>query len=338
MMEPQQSVAIRTEALSKHFGSFVAVDRVSFEVRPGEAFGLLGPNGAGKTTIIRMLTTLLRPTSGRAQVAGYDVVRAAHHVREAIGVIPQAMTSDLDLTGWENLDIYGEFYGVPRRQRRERAKRLLHMVGLTERANDLVATYSGGMRRRLEIARGLMHEPRVLFLDEPTLGLDPQSRRVVWELLGQLRRETDLTISLTTHYMDEAENLCDRIAIVDGGKIVALDTPAGLKAGIRGADLIELEVDAEAEQVVAGLRAQPYVREITHTGNGKISVSVQEGARAIPRIIDQIESSGRKVVSISLRALSLEDVFIHFTGRTLRDVPARKVSFLIGAGMPQTRN
>jgi len=308
---------------------------VSFEVRPREAFGLLGPNGAGKTTIIRMLTTLLRPTSGHAEVAGFDVVRSPHRVRESIGVIPQAMTSDLDLTGWENLDIYGEFYGVPRRERRDRAKRLLEMVGLTERAKDLVATYSGGMRRRLEIARGLLHEPKVLFLDEPTIGLDPQSRRVVWDLLERLRRETDLTISLTTHYMDEAENLCDRIAIVDGGKIVALDTPAGLKAGIRGTDLVELEVDAEAEQMAAALRAQPYVRELTFNGSGKISVSVEDGAHAIPRIIDHIESAGRKVVSIGLRPLSLEDVFIHFTGRTLRDVPARKVSFLIGAGMPQ---
>jgi ABC-2 type transport system ATP-binding protein len=180
-----------------------------------------------------------------------------------------------------------------------------------------------------------MHEPKVLFLDEPTLGLDPQSRRVVWELLERLRQETELTISLTTHYMEEAEFLCDRIAIVDGGKIVALDTPAGLKASIRGADLIELEVDADGEQVAAALRGQPYVRELTHDGNRKISVSAEDGARAIPRIIDHIESSGRKVVSISLRPLSLEDVFIHFTGRTLRDMPARKVSFLIGAGMPQ---
>jgi len=336
-MEPQ-SAAIRTDALSKRFASFVAVDSVSFEVRPGECFGLLGPNGAGKTTIIRMLTTLLVPSSGRAEVAGYDIVRAAHQVRELIGVIPQALTSDLDLTGWENLDIYGEFYGVPRRVRRERAQRLLHMVALTERANDLVATYSGGMRRRLEIARGLMHEPRVLFLDEPTIGLDPQSRRVVWELLERLRQETDLTISLTTHYMEEAEYLCDRIAIVDGGKIVALDTPNGLKASVKDGDRIELEVDADTEQVATMLRGQPYVRELTHDDRGLISVAADDGARAIPRIIDQIEAGGHKVLSISLRRLSLEDVFIHFTGRTLRDSPARKVSFLIGAGMPQTRN
>jgi len=333
-----QSAAIRTEALSKHFASFVAVDQVSFEVRPGECFGLLGPNGAGKTTVIRMLTTLLLPTSGRAEVAGHDVVRAARRVREVIGVIPQALTSDLDLTGWENLDIYGEFYGVPRRVRRERVKRLLEMVALSERAHELVATYSGGMRRRLEIARGLMHEPRVLFLDEPTIGLDPQSRRVVWELLERLRHETDLTISLTTHYMEEAEYLCDRIAIVDGGKIVALDTPNGLKASVKAGDHIELEVDADAEQVAAALRAQPYVREVTHDGNGQISLAADDGARAIPRIIDQVEAGGHRVVSIGLRRLSLEDVFIHFTGRTLRDMPAKKISFFIGAGMPQSRN
>jgi len=335
-MEPQ-SAAIRTDNLSKRFGSAVVVDGVSFEVRPGECFGLLGPNGAGKTTVIRMLTTLLVPSSGRAEVAGHDVVRAAHRVREVIGVIPQALTSDLDLTGWENLDIYGEFYGVPRRVRRERAERLLHMVALSERANDLVATYSGGMRRRLEIARGLMHQPKVLFLDEPTIGLDPQSRRAVWDLLERLRQESELTISLTTHYMDEAESLCDRIAIVDGGKIVALDTPNGLKASVKEADRIELEVEAGADKVADSLRSEPYVREITRSERGAIIVTTDDGARAIPKIIDHIEAGGHKVSSISLRRLSLEDVFIHFTGRELRDTPAKKVSFLIGAGMPQSR-
>src|SRR5580700_2861423 len=210
-----QSAAIQASELTKRFGEFTAVDHVSFEVRRGELFGLLGPNGAGKTTLTRMLTTLIVPTAGQATVAGFDVVREPRRVRESIGVIPQALTSDLDLTGWENVDIYGEFFGLSRRERRERGHRLLHMVGLTERANDLVATYSGGMRRRLEIARGLIHSPEVLFLDEPTIGLDPQSRRAVWELLEQLRADTGLTISLTTHYMDEAEALCDRIAIVD---------------------------------------------------------------------------------------------------------------------------
>src|SRR5208282_3449373 len=224
------SSAIRVEGLTKRFGDFTAVDHVSFEVPRGEVFGLLGPNGAGKTTLVRMLTTLLRPSGGQAFVAGFDVARNARKVRQNIGVIPQALTSDLDLTGWENVDIYGEFFGLSRRERRERGHRLLHMVGLTERANDLVATYSGGMRRRLEISRGLIHSPDVLFLDEPIIGLDPQSRRAVHVLLETLREESEITISLTTHYMDEAESLCDRIAIVDGGKIIALDTPVGLKA------------------------------------------------------------------------------------------------------------
>src|SRR5487761_1327887 len=204
MMEPG-SAAIQTENLTKRFGSFTAVEGVSFEVSRGEVFGLLGPNGAGKTTLVRMLTTLIPPTSGKATVAGDDVSRHPRRVRQKIGVIPQALTSDLDLTGWENIDIYGAFYGVPRGERHKRARRLLEMVKLSERAGDLVATYSGGMRRRLEIARGLIHSPEILFLDEPTIGLDPQSRRAVWDLLGELRRDTGLTISLTTHYMDEAE-------------------------------------------------------------------------------------------------------------------------------------
>ena len=234
MMEPD-SLAIQTKDLTKRFGAFTAVDKVNFEVRRGEVFGLLGPNGAGKTTLVRMLTTLIPPSGGQAFVAGFDVARHPRQVRENIGVIPQALTSDLDLTGWENVDIYGEFFGLSRRERRERGHRLLHMVGLTERANDLVATYSGGMRRRLEIARGLIHSPEVLFLDEPTIGLDPQSRRAVHDLLEALRKESEITISLTTHYMDEAESLCDRIAIVDGGKIIALDTPVGLKSTVPGA-------------------------------------------------------------------------------------------------------
>ncbi len=333
-MEPHSPAAIRAQTLTKRFGSFVAVDAVSFEVREGEAFGLLGPNGAGKTTLIRMLTTLLPPTSGQAMVAGYDVAADPHSVRESIGVIPQALTSDLDLTGFENLDIYGEFYGLARRRRHERAAYLLDLVGLTQRAGDLVATYSGGMRRRLEIARGLMHEPKVLFLDEPTIGLDPQSRRAVWELLERLRRETSVTISLTTHYMEEADELCDRIAIVDGGKIVALDSPAALKAGLAGADRIELEVDGEGERVAEVLRAEPYVRDLAIEGGNRISVSTHDGARAIPRLVDCVEGIGRKVVSMNLHAVTLEDVFIHFTGRTLRESAARRLG-LLDMGLPR---
>jgi ABC-2 type transport system ATP-binding protein len=330
-----QSAAIQASELTKRFGEFTAVDHVSFEVRRGELFGLLGPNGAGKTTLSRMLTTLIVPTSGHGFVAGFDVAHDPVRVREAIGVIPQALTSDLDLTGWENVDIYGGFYNLSRRVRRERAQHLIHMVGLTERANDLVQTYSGGMRRRLEIARGLIHSPEVLFLDEPTIGLDPQSRRAVWDLLEQLRRYTGLTISLTTHYMDEAETLCDRIAIVDGGKIIAIGSPAELKAMVKGSDRLELEVQGDAEKIVAMLRGQPGVHEVTRDPDGPIVVLADDGAHAMPKIIGEIENAGAKVSSIKLERMSFEDVFIRFTGRRLRDEPARKGGFFSSSfGMP----
>ncbi|HUY28078.1 MAG TPA: ATP-binding cassette domain-containing protein [Candidatus Binataceae bacterium] len=333
-MEPA-SAAIQTENLTKRFGSFTAVDSVSFEVRRGEVFGLLGPNGAGKTTVIRMLTTLIAPSGGTAIVAGEDVARHPRRVRHKIGVIPQALTSDLDLTGWENIDIYGAFYGVPRGERHKRARRLLEMVKLSERAGDLVATYSGGMRRRLEIARGLIHSPEILFLDEPTIGLDPQSRRAVWDLLQQLRSESEITVSLTTHYMDEAEQLCDRIAIFDQGKIIALDTPIGLKKLVNGADRVEIEVSGDAARVAEALRAESYAQEVIDDGGGKLIIATDDGAHVIPRLIDRVEALGAHVTSLGVHRLSLEDVFIRFTGRTLRDEAAKKVSFLVGAGMPQ---
>jgi ABC-2 type transport system ATP-binding protein len=336
-MEPG-SAAITTKDLCKRFGSFTAVKDVSFEVKRGEVFGLLGPNGAGKTTMVRMLCTLLPPTSGEAFVAGEDVRRHPTRVREHIGVIPQAMTSDLDLTGWENIDIYGEFYGMPRRLRRERAERLLQMVGIRDRAQDLVATYSGGMRRRLEIARGLIHAPKVLFLDEPTIGLDPQSRLAVHDLLVKLREESELTISLTTHYMDEAESLCDRIAIVDHGVIVALDTPQGLKASVKGSDRIELEVKGPIDQIVAMLSERPEIHGVKREGgDGKLSIRASDGAHALPTLISAIDAAGGEVTSINMQRISLEDVFIELTGRSLRDEPAQKVSLLVGAGMPQRR-
>src|SRR5271154_3729455 len=332
-----RTAAIRAQELTKRFGAFTAVDHVSFEVARGELFGLLGPNGAGKTTLSRMLTTLITPTSGEAWVAGENVNRAPARVRERIGVIPQALTSDLDLTGWENVDVYGEFYGLGRRVRHERAERLLTMVGLAERANDLVATYSGGMRRRLEIARGLIHSPEVLFLDEPTIGLDPQSRRAVHDLLETLRGESEITISLTTHYMDEAESLCDRIAIVDGGKIIALDTPVGLKSMVPGADRIDLVVEKNPAAIAEMLKPMPYLREVNLDGGNRLQLSSNDGAHAIPKVLDAVEQAGDRVTSITVQKLSLEDVFIHFTGRTLRDEPAKKVSLFVGAGMPQQR-
>jgi ABC-2 type transport system ATP-binding protein len=313
------SAAIETRELTKRFGSFTAVDHISFTVGKGELFGLLGPNGAGKTTAIRMLTTLLVPTSGQAWVAGHDVVRAGRKVRECIGVVPQALTSDLELTAWQNLDIYGQFYGLPRVARHARAEHLLKMVGLQEREHHMVATYSGGMRRRLEIARGLIHSPQVLFLDEPTIGLDPQARHAVWDLLEQLRIESDLTISLTTHYMDEAEKLCDRIAIIDGGKIVAIGTTQELKAMVKGSDRIRVEVASVAPQAMAALRGQPYVREITQDNEGTIVVATPDGPHAMPRIIEQLEAVGAKIRAMSIERISLEDVFISFTGRRLRE-------------------
>jgi ABC-2 type transport system ATP-binding protein len=335
-MEPD-SPAITAKGLTKRFGDFTAVDGVSFDVRRGEVFGLLGPNGAGKTTIVRMLTTLVPITEGQATVSGEDVVRRPRRVRERIGVISQAMTTDLDLTGWENIDIYGAYYGVPRKIRRERTERLLKLVGLSGRAQDLVGTYSGGMRRRLEIARGLVHSPEVLFLDEPTIGLDPQSRRAVWDLLEAVRKETRITVSLTTHYMDEAEQLCDRIAIVDRGKIIALDTPQGLKSTVEGSDRIELEIEGEAGSAAEKLRGEPFIRDVTSNGNGTITLSTDDGPRQVPKIIATLETIGAKVAAINVQRLSLEDVFIRFTGRSLRDEPAQKVSFLIGAGMPMRR-
>src|SRR6185437_15017243 len=331
-----QSAAIRAHELTKRFGEFTAVDHVTFEVRRGELFGLLGPNGAGKTTLSRMLTTLIVPTSGQGFVAGFDVARDPVRVREAIGVIPQALTSDLDLTGWENVDIYGGFYNMGRRARRERAQQLIHMVGLTERANDLVQTYSGGMRRRLEIARGLIHSPEVLFLDEPTIGLDPQSRLVVWDMLERLRAETHLTISLTTHYMEEAEILCDRIAIVDGGKIIAIGTPGELKAMVKGADRIELEIKGDVETALAMIRAQPNVHGVELDDRGALIISLDDGAHAMPKLIGKLDESGAQVASIKLERISLEDVFIRFTGKRLRDEPARKGGFFdMTFGMPR---
>ena len=226
---------IEVNSIVKKFGDFTAVDGVTFKVEAGEIFGLLGPNGAGKSTLIRMLVTLLPPTSGSASINGFDVVKKADDVRHSIGVIPQAMTSDLELTVEENLSIFAKLYGVPRAKRNKLIAELIAAVELTQWADKPVKNLSGGMRRRVEIARGLVHEPRVFFLDEPTTGLDPVSRTGAWAMLAKIKSERDLTVLLTTHYMDEADKLCDRIAIVDHGKLVALDTPARLKASIPGA-------------------------------------------------------------------------------------------------------
>ena len=327
--------AIEVNELIKQYGTFSALKGVSFSINKGECFGLLGPNGAGKTTLIRILTTLLKSTSGKATMMGIEVGKNNTEVRKLIGVVPQAMTSDLDLTGLENMDIYARFYNMPKKDRKARIDDLLERVGLRDRRNDLVATYSGGMRRRLEIAKGLVHKPAILILDEPTIGLDPQSRHVVWDLLTNLRKEDTLTILLTTHYMEEAEFLCERIAIIDHGEIVAIDTLEGLKQVIPTKDIVEIVIKGTAgERLIEDIKSLPIVRSIIFA-DGKLRISVENGAQAIPLLLDKIETSGGKATSILLKQQTLEDVFIHFTGSPIREEEARKVNFLIGAGLPQ---
>ncbi len=327
-------VSIETKDLVKRYGNVTALAGVSLSVPDGDFFGLLGPNGAGKTTLIRILTTLIRPTDGSASIMGYDVVRDRAMVRKAIGVVPQAMTSDLDLTGYEIMDIYARFYGVPRRERRERIDELLTMVGLRERAKDLVATYSGGMRRRLEIARGLVHRPSLLILDEPTIGLDPQSRHVVWELLEKFRAADRLTILLTTHYMEEAEALCDHVAIIDYGSIVALDTVPGLKKQIPQKDTIQLTIGAfDPQKAAEWARSLPSVNSCA-VKDDVLVISAENGAGAIPVLVEGLRQLGAPVVNVVLKQQTLEDVFIHFTGRPIREEEAKKVSFFLGAGVP----
>lgn len=326
--------AIETIELTKKYGELVALGGVSLSIPEGDFFGLLGPNGAGKTTLIRILTTLLRPTNGKADILGLDVVKDRAKVRNLIGVVPQAMTSDLDLTGIETMDIYARFYGMPKKERQERTDELLEMVGLRERAKDLVATYSGGMRRRLEIARGLVHKPSILILDEPTIGLDPQSRHVVWELLEKFRKMDKLTILLTTHYMEEAETLCDHVAIIDHGKIVALDSVEGLKKQVPEKDIVELTISGvDLEKAIEWVKTVPTIKSCVNRDDALI-IGSDNGAQAIPVLIEGLNKMGANINKALLKQLSLEDVFIHFTGRPIREEEAKKVSFLLGAGVP----
>jgi ABC-2 type transport system ATP-binding protein len=330
----QKDKAVEVFGLTKKYGSITAVDNVSFDVVEGEIFGFLGPNGAGKTTLIRMLTTLLKPTQGNARVVCCDVVKEPEKVRQQIGVVPQAMTSDLDLTGYENMDIYGRFYGIPSKERKERIKYILDMVGLTARANDLVASYSGGMRRRLEVARVLVHQPKILFLDEPTIGLDPQSRRVVWDFLRKLIEGDSMTVFLTTHYMEEAEALCNRVAIIDSGKIIAIGSPDELKSQIPGNDIISLNFENLSEDIVERIKNLTFVHNV-NIENNNLRIYVDNGAVNLPQLIDEVKSFGGKILSATVHEQSLEDVFIHYTGKTIREEEAKKVSLLIGAGIPQ---
>jgi len=310
--------AIEVLNIKKCFGTFCAVDNLSFDVQEGEIFGLLGPNGAGKSTLIRMLTTLIPPTSGTARVNGFDVVRSADEVRRTIGVIPQAMTSDLDLSANENMNIFAKLYGVPRERRRRVVKELLEAVDLGQWADKPVKNFSGGMRRRLEIARGLVHEPNIFFLDEPTTGLDPASRIGVWEMLRKLKQERDLTILLTTHYMDEADKLCDRIAIVDHGKLVALDSPLKLKASIPGNDILEISFATIPEGWVETLKNLPDVQSVKAEDH-VYRIGSNNGPRTTVALMEATRSANVEITSLSVQSTTLDDVFMHYTGRQLRD-------------------
>ncbi|MGA3066149.1 MAG: ATP-binding cassette domain-containing protein [Tepidisphaeraceae bacterium] len=310
--------AIEVENLTKRFGDFTAVDWISFSVAPGEVFGLLGPNGAGKSTLIRMLTTLVPPTSGTAYVNGFDIVRQANDVRQSIGVIPQAMTSDLDLSAQENMSIFAKLYGIPRERRLKTIAQLLKDVDLEKWADKPVKMFSGGMRRRLEIARGLVHEPKLFFLDEPTTGLDPVSRVGVWDMLSRLKTERQLTILVTTHYMDEADKLCDRIAIVDHGKLVALDSPLKLKASIPGKNVLEVSFSGAPKDWMQKLKSLDDVADVKAVDN-IYRISSHNGPRTTVALMEAARSAGAAINSLSVQSTSLDDVFVHYTGHQLRD-------------------
>ena len=317
--------AIAVEKIVKKYGDFEAVKGVTFEVAEGEIFGLLGPNGAGKSTLIRMMTTLIPVTAGRALVAGHDVSQVPNAVRRQIGVIPQALTSDQDLTVEENLIIYAKLYSVPRAEREKNIAEVLEAVDLTKWRGAQTKTLSGGMRRRLEIARGLVHNPRIFFLDEPTTGLDPVSRIAVWEMLNNLKKTRNLTMLLTTHYMEEADRLCDRIAIVDHGNLVALGTPVELKQSVPGSNVVEVQFARESEEWKARLEALADVTEVQSQSAGVYRVLTSNGSQTTTQLVEMAAGLGEQISSLTVQNTSLDDVFVHYTGRQLRDEQVKAV-------------
>jgi ABC-2 type transport system ATP-binding protein len=324
--------AIDVDHIVKKYGDFTAVDDVSFHVKEGEIFGLLGPNGAGKSTLIRMMTTLIPITAGTACISGHDVAKDPDAARRVIGVIPQALTSDLDLTVEENMNIYAKLYDVPAEMRKKNIDDLLETVDLTKWRGAQTKTLSGGMRRRLEIARGLVHNPHIFFLDEPTTGLDPVSRVAVWEMLTHIKSQRQLTILITTHYMDEADRLCDRIAIVDHGKLVALDTPAALKESVPGSNVIEVHFDkppADWEEKLKGLTA---VTSVQHEGAGMYRVLTGNGSQTTTELVEMAVHARVPLKTLSVQNTTLDDVFVHYTGRQLRDELVKAYAFV----MPQS--
>ncbi len=317
--------AIAVENIVKRYGTFEAVKSVSFSVAEGEIFGLLGPNGAGKSTLIRMMTTLIPVTSGRALVGGYDVTKDHDAVRRMIGVIPQALTSDQDLTVEENLSIYAKLYSVPKAEREKNIQEVLEAVDLIKWRGAQTKTLSGGMRRRLEIARGLVHNPRIFFLDEPTTGLDPVSRIAVWEMLNHLKATRSLTMLLTTHYMEEADKLCDRIAIVDHGNLVALGTPIELKQSVPGANVVEVQFDREADAWQARLESLEGVTSVQAQSAGFYRVLTSSGSKTTMQLVEMAAQLGETLTSLSVQNTTLDDVFVHYTGRQLRDEQVKAV-------------
>ena len=315
-----EDTVVGVDRLEKVYsGSVRAVDSISFEVGRGEVFGFLGPNGAGKTTTISILTTQTLPTGGKAEVLGYDVVKEPSKVRKGIGLVPQELTVDDELTGRENMELQGSLYGVPYSEAKKRIDELLDLVKLADSADRYVKTYSGGMKKRLELAEGLIHRPEVLFLDEPTLGLDIQTRTSMWEHINKLKRETNMTIFLTTHYLEEADTLCDRIAIIDHGNVVALDTPEGLKKAV-GGDIIEVEIAECDEDILEMIRNMPGVVLLDGvcTGN-KARLKVPDSGVSLPKMLTNFIAGNVQVVSVAVKKPSLDQAFLEFTGRDLRD-------------------
>ena len=320
---------IRVENIVKRFGEFEAVKGISLEVKAGETFGLLGPNGAGKSTLIRMMTTLIPITEGRAFIDGNNVAEDPDAARRCMGVIPQALTSDINLTVEENLSIYAKLYNVPRAERRRNIEELLEAVDLVKWRDAETKTLSGGMRRRLELARGLIHNPRIFFLDEPTTGLDPVSRVAVWEMLNKLKARRQLTILITTHYMDEADRLCDRIAIVDHGRLVALDTPARLKQSVPGNNVIEVQFQDPPEDWETRLHGLPEVTSVQREGSGMFRVLTTNGSRATTDLVGMAVQAGIEIRTLSVQNTTLDDVFVHYTGRQLRDEQVKAVGYVM---------
>lgn len=321
MPENPANRIIRIEHLTKVFRSKVktikAVDDVSFDVHRGEIFGLLGPNGAGKSTLIRILTTLLRPTSGTAFLDEYELGRDPEKIRAIIGVCPQNSTLDVELTAYDNLEFYGELVNVEKSVLDARIWQLLEMTGLSDLAHARVVTFSGGMRRKLEIVRAFIHHPLILFLDEPTIGLDPEARREVWQQIAKLNDE-QTTIILTTHYMDEAEKLCNRIAFVDRGRLIALDNLENLKHMIPEGDLIEIGFDTISDGVISAIRENPLINSVD-AKDQRLFISAKNGSKVLPKIVEIFEKFSVPMTSISIRSPSLEDIFIHLTGKKLDD-------------------